>query len=83
MEKQKLVGVVRRKSRKEEGFTLLEYAGGAAVLAGLVFLGFRVFGQSLDSLYQGLAAWTNERTETIQGATNTDERGAGPGNATH
>lgn len=76
MAKAKLIGL-RRTSKDERGFTLLEYAGGAAVLAGLVFLGFRAFGRNLDSLFQGLSDWTANRTATIDKADGADERGTG------
>lgn len=58
-EKMKLLGL-RRKAQK--GFTLLEYAAGAAVIAGVAYGALSAFGSGLDTFYRGLGEWASGLT---------------------
>ena len=49
------------KERREDGFSLLEYAAGAAVLAGIVYAAMFVFGQGLESFFTSLGDWATQR----------------------
>ena len=44
-------------SRRERGFTLLEYCAGAAVLIAVVYVGMDAFGQSLSAYFVALGTW--------------------------
>ena len=46
-----------RQNRREQGLTLLEYAVGAAVLAGIVVGAMTTFGQGLQTYFQNLNEW--------------------------
>lgn len=43
----------------DKGFTLLEYAAGAAVIAGVVYTAMSAFGGGLDTFYRGLGEWVS------------------------
>ena len=58
----KLMSVARKQQR---AFTLLEYCAGAAVIAGVVWVGMDLFGQQLRNLLDALTQWTLNRTQDI------------------
>jgi len=62
--KQRLFGL----SRKEEGFTLLEYCAGAAVLIGIVYAGLSVMGTSLSDFFKGVGTWVGTKTTDLNGS---------------
>lgn len=66
--KSKLVGVKRRGEKNEKGFTLLEYAGGAAVLVGVIYVTFRIFGVGMEGFFNALNDWVGNRTSDIEAA---------------
>lgn len=55
--------LVRR--RAEQGFTLLEYCAGAAIIAGIVWGAMTVLGQNLGQLITTLAEWVGRRSAGI------------------
>lgn len=50
---------------QEQGFTLLEYCAGAAVIAGVVWVAMDQLGGSLAGLIENLAAWAASRGSDI------------------
>lgn len=61
MKKMKLFGLVR----KQKGYTLLEYCAGAAVLAGIVYGGLQIFGQSLSGFFRILGSWVESQGNSL------------------
>jgi len=61
----KIVKMIRM-NKRQKGYTLLEYCMGAAILAGVVWVGLDLFGQQLRSLLNALTQWTLERSQDIQ-----------------
>ena len=51
-----------KNNKNEQGFTLLEYAAGAAVLISVVFVGLSAMGQNLDTFFDGVATWLTNQT---------------------
>ena len=54
-----------RKIATERGFSMLEYAAGAAVIAGVVYVAFNIFGQTLDGFFTRLTQWVTDRTNML------------------
>jgi hypothetical protein len=52
--------LIKRK-RKESGYTLLEYAAGAALLMGVLYVGLRALGGSLEGLLTSISAFADRR----------------------
>lgn len=55
MNKQTLFSL--RKAKNEEGFTLLEYAAGAAVILTLVVVGLNAMGTNLSGFFTNVGTW--------------------------
>ena len=51
-------------TKKDRGFTLLEYCIGAAVLTLVVWVGLNALGTSLSSFLTGLGTWVANKTPT-------------------
>ena len=62
MRKQKLIGI---KGRKEEGYTLLEYCAGAAVIAGIIFAALQTMGSNLSNYLEAIGSWATRRAAEI------------------
>ncbi len=60
MNKQTLFSL--RKAKNEEGFTLLEYAAGAAVLLGIVVASLNIMGGQLGGFFEGVGNWAADNT---------------------
>ena len=50
------------RKNNERGLSMLEYAAAAAVLIGVVYLGFNSFGGSLSSFFSSLGTWANNHS---------------------
>jgi len=50
---------------KEEGFTLLEYAAGAAILIATVYVGMTAFGGSLQGFFVKLGDWVGNQGNNL------------------
>jgi hypothetical protein len=50
-----------KRKRKESGYTLLEYAAGAALLMGVLYVGLRALGGSLEGLLTSISAFADRR----------------------
>lgn len=59
MKKEKLIGL--RRKNGEKGFTLLEYTAGAAIMAGVVWTAFNLFGVQMDAFMDNLTTWMGNR----------------------
>jgi hypothetical protein len=55
----------KRKKCQEAGFTLLEYAAGAAVLMGILYVGVRTMGYGIQDLMGSVGKWANERSTEL------------------
>ncbi|MCB0333711.1 MAG: Flp family type IVb pilin [Bdellovibrionales bacterium] len=64
MNKQTLFSL--RKAKKEEGFTLLEYAAGAAVILTLVVVGLNAMGTSLSGFFTNVGTWATNSGDSFQ-----------------
>lgn len=53
-------------SKKERGYTLLEYCAGAAIIAGILWTALNNLGADLAGLLNAVGAWSNSRTDGIQ-----------------
>jgi hypothetical protein len=54
-----------KKNVKQSGFTLLEYAAGAAVLMGILYVGVRTMGFGIQDLMGSVGKWANDRSQEI------------------
>jgi hypothetical protein len=63
LETQKRLAI--RRNRKESGYTLLEYAAGAALLMGVLYVGLRAVGGSLEGLMTSIANFANRRATEL------------------
>ena len=55
----------RVNSRKEKGYTLLEYVAGAAVIGGILIGALQVFGNGLNSALSNLGTWATAQTQNL------------------
>lgn len=60
IEQKQRSGLIRR-NRKQSGYTLLEYAAGAALLMGVLYVGLRALGGSLEGLLTSIANFAQRR----------------------
>lgn len=58
----------KKNRRSESGLSMLEYAAGAAVLIGIVYIAMNTFGQSLGGFIDGLSTWLNDKTNDVVAA---------------
>lgn len=63
-EAKRLIGFTRS---NQKGFTLLEYAAGAAVLIGVVYGAMGAFGGGLNDFYVGLGNWASGQVSNLPG----------------
>ncbi|MCB0352167.1 MAG: hypothetical protein KDD64_01545 [Bdellovibrionales bacterium] len=69
MKKKQALVQLRKRGEKggEEGFTLLEYTAGAAVLLVLVMVGLQAFGNGLGGVFESLGGWAGRQSTQIDG----------------
>jgi hypothetical protein len=48
--------------KNQKGYTLLEYAAGAAVLMGLLYIGVQALGGGIQELLQAVGTWARARS---------------------
>jgi hypothetical protein len=48
--------------KNEKGYTLLEYAAGAAVLMGLLYIGVQALGSGVQDLLEAVGVWARSRS---------------------
>lgn len=56
--------------RRQAGFTLLEYAAGAAVLLGVVWAGMNAMGTGVNNLLSSVGSWADSQAGQIGGGVN-------------
>ena len=54
-----------KNNKKQNGFTLLEYTAGAAVIIGVVWLAVNTMGNSLKDVFLAISTWANGRVTQI------------------
>jgi Flp pilus assembly pilin Flp len=54
-------------SKRERGYTLLEYCAGAAIIAGILFTALQNLGGSLATLLDAVGNWSNSRAGDLSG----------------
>lgn len=52
-------------SKRERGYTLLEYCAGAAIIAGILWTALSNLGADLTGLLNAVGAWSNSRRDGI------------------
>lgn len=62
---QKPQSVSVRRNRKQSGYTLLEYAAGAALLMGVLYVGLRALGGSLEGLLTSISNFAQRRGQEL------------------
>ncbi|RMG40652.1 MAG: hypothetical protein D6719_10330 [Candidatus Dadabacteria bacterium] len=62
----KLIGIVRKNSQQERGYTLLEYCAGAAIIAGILWVALSSLGNNVSNLLNNVGTWATERANGIQ-----------------
>jgi len=59
--------MTRRASKRERGYTLLEYCAGAAIIASILWTALNSLGGDLSALLGAVGGWANARQgEVIQ-----------------
>lgn len=56
---------LRLKGKKEQGYTLLEYCAGAAVIAGIIFAALQSMGNNLSGYLGAIGSWATRRAGEI------------------
>lgn len=56
----------RNRNRKQRGYTLLEYAAGAALLMGILYVGLKAMGTSVENLLGAVGGFADSRAAEIQ-----------------
>jgi hypothetical protein len=57
--------MTRRASKRERGYTLLEYCAGAAIIASILWTALNSLGGDLSSLLGAVGGWANARQGEI------------------
>lgn len=63
----KLIGLKRAGENNEQGFTLLEYTVGAALLMGFIVLGMNAMGVSFQNMLTNLGGWAEANSTPAGG----------------
>lgn len=56
---------VSRRNRNESGFALLEYAAGAAVVVGVMYVALNALGTSTSTYLGAVGNWLERRTTAV------------------
>ena len=64
----KSVARVTRKNGAESGFALLEYAAGAAVIVGVLYVALNALGTSTSTYLGAIGEWLGRRTAAVNAA---------------
>jgi Flp pilus assembly pilin Flp len=64
----------KNRARNEQGFTLLEYCAGAAIIAGTVWLAMKGLGGNLNELITAIGNWAHARTADIADGGSTGDK---------
>jgi len=51
----------KQNTKRESGYTLLEYCAGAAIIGGILYLGLNALGQDLRDFLGAVGAWAGRR----------------------
>jgi hypothetical protein len=52
-------------SKRERGYTLLEYCAGAAIIAGILWTALNNLGTDLTELLGAVGTWADNRTDNL------------------
>lgn len=55
-----------RRRRRQQGYTLLEYCAGAAIIAGVLWTALSGLGSNVSSLLGAVGGWANSRAELVR-----------------
>jgi hypothetical protein len=55
----------KSESKRERGYTLLEYCAGAAIIAGILWTALSNLGGDLTGLLNAVGTWSNSRRDGI------------------
>ena len=58
--------LVRNNSKKQKGFTILEYCAGAAIILGVVWGAMQGLGTSTSNLIGAIGSWADSRATSIR-----------------
>lgn len=58
--------IVLEKLKSCQGYTLLEYCAGAAVIAGVIYVALAALGANLQDLLNALGEWAANRANDIR-----------------
>jgi len=53
-------------TKRERGYTLLEYCAGAAIIAGILWTALSTLGTDLSNLLGAVGDWANTRQDGVQ-----------------
>lgn len=56
---------IERRNGKESGFALLEYAAGAAVVVGVLYVALNALGTSTSTYLDAVGDWLDRRTTAV------------------
>jgi hypothetical protein len=54
-----------QKNKKQKGYTLLEYAAGAALLVSLLYVGVNLMGTGIQGLLSSIGAWAGQQSTKL------------------
>lgn len=57
---------MERKQNQQQGFTLLEYCAGAALIAGIIWVALNAMGQNISALLNAIGQWAASRAGEIK-----------------
>lgn len=60
---------MKRDRRNQKGYTLLEYAAGAAILMGILFTGLNAMGSGVQGLLSEIGTWAGQRKSDLSATT--------------
>ena len=59
---------VQQQTKKQRGYTLLEYCAGAAILAGVIAVGMSTMGTNMNTAFSRIGTWAVARTDSLTGS---------------
>ena len=57
--------MTKRQTKRERGYTLLEYCAGAAIIAGILWTALNALGGDLSALLGSVGQWAQSRTGAV------------------
>jgi len=56
---------MKKQNKKQQGYTLLEYCAGAAIIAGILWTALNTMSTNMSTLLTNVGTWATSRANTV------------------